>query len=591
MTSLNDSEATEYYNRLMKSLEKADSRHPKYPYVTSLKKHLNEKKAYYEDERKHMRRIFDKDKRAAKEEYKDFERMRKQIFAMNGDDNTVNTVDFMNFLKSEYPHVYNRGAEIARFDVILEKIREQRNIVTDNKTVVKFVDELKDELRNLNNPTNSSAMRLKLFKMLASFAKEPTSIFRIVNKGKRKEARGAYLNFQLTGMAGVGKSYLAKNMSKLIEKSFILADGRYNEFGAADFRGQYVGQSAPKTRKLLNSALESIVFIDEAYSLAGVDPKTGKIDSYGKEVTSAIVDHLSKVPGRQMMIVAGYPIEMKKQFMASNEGMPRRFPNKIYLQNYTTKVLLSILKSLTKTTNKEQMLSKDSLNLFATIIETGRSKKITKNVYEEAIETLVNAQAGFVSNFALALREQVALSCRVKKHCLKPCHVLRVLLESAIQMAPISMKSIAARHAGLKNAATDDQYNEIIHSTHKRMLVNSGYDDKEATTVTKGVLNMCFGACPRGGCKPIALTPAPTAKTVQKTNMPRTPKKKRDSQRKKKTSGFYESVNGRRTKKKKTHKKKKKKKSRRRSRRKYSRSKKKLRRRKSKSKKNRQRRK
>jgi hypothetical protein len=155
-------------------------------------------------------------------------------------------------------------------------------------------------------------------------------------------------NYMIMGQPGTGKSYMVRAMAGFFHAVGIMVTDRILVLDKSDLIAGYIGQSAPKTRSVMFSALEGFLFLDEAYSLAGCDytddsrTKVSKRDPYGTEAIDQIVDLLSEIKGLIVFAVAGYPKDMRICFLGSNTGLARRFKNKWDLQRFSRADLLDI---------------------------------------------------------------------------------------------------------------------------------------------------------------------------------------------------------------------------------------------------------
>lgn len=123
------------------------------------------------------------------------------------------------------------------------------------------------------------------------------------------------------GNPGTGKTTVAGMMGKLYKRMGILSKGHVHSVDRVDLVGEYIGQTAPKVKKAIEKARGGVLFIDEAYSLARENDDS---KDFGREVIEILVKEMSDGPGDIVLIVAGYPKEMK-YFIQSNPGLRSRF--------------------------------------------------------------------------------------------------------------------------------------------------------------------------------------------------------------------------------------------------------------------------
>ncbi|WP_116124419.1 AAA family ATPase [Lewinella sp. IMCC34183] len=141
-----------------------------------------------------------------------------------------------------------------------------------------------------------------------------------------------------SGNPGTGKTTVARMMGKLYKKMGLLTSGHTVIADRVDLVGEYIGQTAPKTREVIESARGGVLFIDEAYSLAR-NNDDGK--DFGREVIEILVKEMSNGVGDLAVIVAGYTDEMNR-FLESNTGLKSRFKHYFEFRNFLPQELSQI---------------------------------------------------------------------------------------------------------------------------------------------------------------------------------------------------------------------------------------------------------
>ncbi|NSW53090.1 MAG: AAA family ATPase [Anaerolineae bacterium] len=137
------------------------------------------------------------------------------------------------------------------------------------------------------------------------------------------------------GNPGTGKTTLARKVGRLYYQAGLLRKGHVVEVSRADLVGGYVGQTALKVVDVVNRAMEGVLFIDEAYALAG-----GQGD-FGQEAIDTLVKSMEDYKDRLLIIFAGYAEEMAF-FLHSNPGLASRIPMQIEFPDFTPDELTAI---------------------------------------------------------------------------------------------------------------------------------------------------------------------------------------------------------------------------------------------------------
>lgn len=214
----------------------------------------------------------------------------------------------------------------------------------------------------------------------------------MVNIAKKRKEAGlksteVSMHTIFTGNPGTGKTTMARLMAKYLKALGILKNGQLVEVTRADLVAQYVGQTAPKTKQVIEASLGGILFIDEAYSLY-----RGKEDSFGLEAIDMLVKGMEDYRDEFVVVLAGYTKEMQV-FLEANSGLKSRFPNMIEFPDYTAEQLLLIAKDIAKNMDYEIDSHADE-KLLAYFTQTQGNKssgngRLARNVVEEA--TLAHA--------------------------------------------------------------------------------------------------------------------------------------------------------------------------------------------------------
>jgi SpoVK/Ycf46/Vps4 family AAA+-type ATPase len=139
-----------------------------------------------------------------------------------------------------------------------------------------------------------------------------------------------------TGNPGTGKTTLARLVAEIYGSLGVVSRGHLVEVDRSQLVGSYVGQTAPKVKANVEQALGGVLFIDEAYSLAG----RGDQD-YGKEAIDALVKEMEDERGDLVVIAAGYPRPME-ELLGSNPGLASRFRTTLHFPDYSTDELIEI---------------------------------------------------------------------------------------------------------------------------------------------------------------------------------------------------------------------------------------------------------
>jgi SpoVK/Ycf46/Vps4 family AAA+-type ATPase len=277
---------------------------------------------------------------------------------------------------------------------IYEEIQKRNKLSMQDKMKMKQAD-LKSILFDPDHGIatiqgkSRSNVRLMLLKTMYMFFKVPEFFFK------------GFINFMITGPAGSGKTKVAGVIAHMFKHLGILANTKVIMATKQNLVAGYVGQTGPKTRAVLVNALEGVLFIDEAYSLAPCPSEAGQGAhvSFSEESVAEIINFLDKFIGCMVVIVAGYKDKMYDCFLTFNEGLGRRFPKTIDFIPYTSDDLYNMmLLFMNESVNAQQLFTKHHLAVIKGLIVALNDNQVFNN------------QAGDMLNLAKMLAEEVVLT-------------------------------------------------------------------------------------------------------------------------------------------------------------------------------------
>lgn len=203
---------------------------------------------------------------------------------------------------------------------------------TEYNIDLKSLHNIKDELLELNSMIGIQSMKKSILDQLIYFIQE-------LHLGKQ-EHTSDFKHTVLYGPPGTGKTEIAKIIGRMYSKLGILNKNVFKKVTRSDLIAGYLGQTAIKTKKVIDECLGGVLFIDEAYSLANSDRE----DSYSKECLDTLCEALSDHKNDLMVIIAGYEDELNETFFRVNKGLESRFIWRFTMEEYSSKELMDIFK-------------------------------------------------------------------------------------------------------------------------------------------------------------------------------------------------------------------------------------------------------
>jgi probable Rubsico expression protein CbbX len=162
----------------------------------------------------------------------------------------------------------------------------------------------------------------------------------LVDRARRRfglEAPRPNLHMCFTGPPGTGKTTVALRMAEMLHRLGYLEQGQLVHAMRNDLVGEFVGQTAPRTRRVLDRAMGGVLFIDEAYYLY----RASDSRDYGQEVIDILLQVMENDRDKLVVILAGYKDRMD-EFFQVNPGMNSRIAHHLDFAAYDMDELVSI---------------------------------------------------------------------------------------------------------------------------------------------------------------------------------------------------------------------------------------------------------
>jgi len=255
------------------------------------------------------------------------------------------------FLSSVYYDLYHKKPS-RRLEVNVQS-KDNRSSENSLEELNSLIDEFYKK-EGINRPENEETapfkpeeVRAEIEKLvgLSNIKEDIEALMDFVKIQRLRQEHGLSgsnisLHTAFLGNPGTGKTTVARLVGEYFKALGVLKKGHIVEVSRADLVAEYVGGTAMKTNKVIDKALDGILFIDEAYSLA-----EGGDNDFGKEAVNILIDRMEKERNRLAVFLAGYTDKMEA-FLRSNPGLSSRVSRKFYFKDYTGSELLQMFEML-----------------------------------------------------------------------------------------------------------------------------------------------------------------------------------------------------------------------------------------------------
>ncbi len=246
-------------------------------------------------------------------------------------------------------------------------------------------------------PIETLKAELESYIGLDAIKKEVGNLINMVTVHKLREQHGLptvdlSLHMVFSGNPGTGKTMIARLMAKIYHSLGILSKGHLVEVDRSGLVAGYVGQTAIKTKKVLESALGGVLFIDEAYALSDKGD-----NDFGHEAIDTILKYMEDHRDDLVVVVAGYD-GLMDDFIHSNPGLESRFNRFLHFDDYTLDEMVAIFKM--RCDGSKYVLAEGAEEAVRALIERENENSVSfgnargvRNLFEDVLVRQANRLA------------------------------------------------------------------------------------------------------------------------------------------------------------------------------------------------------
>lgn len=243
----------------------------------------------------------------------------------------------------------SRSDDAKEFCSLFERLQNRKPSGTSEKTAPTPSEKIKTEKKVVTPEENHRSAEEQLhalvgmgsvkqeFKTIQNFAR-----VQAIRASNGLKSNPVSYHCVFTGNPGTGKTTAARILADIFREAGVIRKGHLVETDRSGLVAEYVGQTAVKTNAIIDSALDGILFIDEAYTLVN-----GSRNDFGMEAIATLLKRMEDDRDRLVVVLAGYTDEMQT-FIDSNPGLQSRFTRHIQFPDYQEDELYEIFLKMLK---------------------------------------------------------------------------------------------------------------------------------------------------------------------------------------------------------------------------------------------------
>lgn len=282
-------------------------------------------------------------------------------------------IDFDEFGNSKRYNSYDKLSRQEKNEIDKQKLADAERLVSTNVLMKMTHKGYKNPDEELNHLIGLKNAKKEVAVLKAKMMYE---------KKKNKKDRDS-LHMCFMGNPGTGKTTVARIMASYLYKYGFIKKNKCLEIDGSFLHGRSQSETEEKITRIIQYALDGVLFIDEAYSIMDI----GGI----QDPTAVLIKAMEDKRDRLVIIFAGYNKEMKN-FIQSNSGIFSRIKYYIDFEDYNLNELTSIFISMAN--QKGFKVSKSAVSEFKKVIQNEKENspdvfgnaRTVRNILEKSID-------------------------------------------------------------------------------------------------------------------------------------------------------------------------------------------------------------